>query len=95
MGCSARLQSEPGRVALADPRHESDIVIAIARLWGRGHPGPADVPLPRHKEGDFPIAESMGGKVLAYPGHIEDAAGFIDQLAAAFGKVAEQHGELL
>lgn len=64
-------------------------------LWGKGHPGPANIPLPRYKEGDFPISEGMRGKVLSYPGRIEAADGFINQLATALKKVVDQHQKLL
>jgi len=64
-------------------------------LWGKGHVGPANIPLPRYKEGDFPISEGVRSKVLTYPGHIEAADGFIDQFAAAFKKVVLQHEKLL
>ncbi len=64
-------------------------------LWGKGHCGPADTPLPRYAEGDFPVSEGLRGRVLSYPGRIEAAEGFIDQLAAAFKKVVIQHKELL
>ena len=64
-------------------------------LWGEGHPGPGNVPLPRYKEGDFPIAEGLGDKVLTYSGHIEATEGFIDQFADAFKKVVIQHQKLL
>ena len=60
-------------------------------LWGKGHCGPADTPLPRYAEGDFPVSEGLRGRVLSYPGRIEAAEGFIDQLAAAFKKVVIQH----
>jgi len=60
-------------------------------LWGKGHPGPANMPLPRYKEGDFPVTEQMNGRILTMPGWIEPAEGLIDQVAAAFHKVAA-HG---
>ena len=64
-------------------------------LWGKGHPGPANLPLPRYKEGDFPVSEMLRNRVLSSPGHIHAAEGFVDQFAAAIKKVAEQHKRLL
>ena len=64
-------------------------------LWGEGHVGPANVPLPRYRKGDFPVSEAMNARVLSYPGHIQAADGFIDQFAAAFRKVVLQHHRLL
>jgi dTDP-4-amino-4,6-dideoxygalactose transaminase len=64
-------------------------------LWGPGHVGPANIPLPRYREGDFPVSEGLRDRVLSYAGHIEAAEGFIDQLAEAFRKVVGQHEELL
>jgi perosamine synthetase len=64
-------------------------------LWGKGHVGPANIPLPRYKEGDFPISEGIRRKVLSYPGHIEAADGFIEQFASAFRKVVIQHDKLM
>ena len=64
-------------------------------LWGEGHPGPANVPLPRYKEGDFPIAESLRDRVLTSPSYIEPADGLIEQWAEAIKKVVEGHRKLL
>ncbi len=64
-------------------------------LWGRGHPGPANVPLPRYRQGDYPVAESLDGRVLSMTGWIEAADGLIDQVAAGIRKVAENHKALL
>jgi len=64
-------------------------------LWGEGHPGPANVPLPRYKEGDFPVTESLRDKVLSSPSYIDPADGLIDQWAAAIRKVVEEHRKLL
>ncbi|MDP6777945.1 MAG: aminotransferase class I/II-fold pyridoxal phosphate-dependent enzyme [Candidatus Latescibacteria bacterium] len=64
-------------------------------LWGPGHIGPADVPLPRYKMGDFPVSESMPERVMSFKGHINAADGFIEQFATAFRKVIHQHRKLL
>jgi dTDP-4-amino-4,6-dideoxygalactose transaminase len=64
-------------------------------LWGRGHPGPANVPLPRYKEGDYPVTEALVGRVLAMPGWIECVEGLIEQVAAGISKVVKQHRKLL
>jgi len=64
-------------------------------LWGKGHPGPANIPLPRYKEGDYPISERLRGRVISLPGWIEAAPGLIDQVAEAIKKVVAQHQELL
>ena len=64
-------------------------------LWGKGHPGPANIPLPRYQEGDFPITESLRGKILCMSGWVEAAEGAIDQVALAVRKVVDQHKALL
>ena len=64
-------------------------------LWGKGHPGPADIPLPRYKKGDYPISEGLMGKVLSLSGWIEAADGLMDQVATAIRKVVDGHGKLL
>ena len=64
-------------------------------LWGEGHPGPGNVPLPRYQKGDLPISEGIRNKVLSYSGHINAADGFVEQFAAAFRKVVDQHTKLL
>ena len=64
-------------------------------LWGEGHPGPANMPPPRYKEGDFPVSESLRERVLRCPSWIDPAEGFIGQFANAIEKVVEQHGKLL
>ena len=67
----------------------------LPALWGKAHPGPANVPLPRYKEGDFPISEALRGKVLHMPSYIEPEDGLMDQFAAALRKVVDQHKKLL
>ncbi len=64
-------------------------------LWGPGHPGPANIPLPRYKKGDFPVSESLVDRVLALPGWIEPAPGLIDQVALAIRKVVDNYRALL
>ncbi len=63
-------------------------------LWGQGHPGPADMPLPRYSRGDYPLAESIRSRIMAFPGWVEAADGVIEQCAQAFRKVAEHHAKL-
>ncbi len=63
-------------------------------LWGKGHVGPADRPLPRYKKGDFPFTESLSDKVFLIKGWVEPAEGVIEQIAEAFDKVARSAGEL-
>ena len=64
-------------------------------LWGEGHPGPANVPLPRYKEGDFPVCESLRDTVLSSPSYIEPADGLIEGWAAAIRKVVDGRRKLL
>ena len=64
-------------------------------LWGKGHPGPANMPLPRYEEGDYPIAESLNTNLAGMPGWIEAADGLIEQVAEGIRKVADHHKELL
>ena len=64
-------------------------------LWGKGHPGPANVPLPRYKEGDFPVSEGLRDRVLGMAGWIEATGGAVAQVAGAIEKVADQHRKLI
>lgn len=64
-------------------------------LWGAGHPGPANLPLPRYQEGDFPVSERLRDRVLTLGGWIEPAPGLIDQVALAIRKVVDGHRTLL
>ncbi len=64
-------------------------------LWGEGHPGPANIPLPRYKAGDFPVSEGLRGRVLTLSGWIEPSPGLIDQVAEGIRKVVEGHAKLL
>ncbi len=67
----------------------------LSGLWGKDHPGPANVPLPRYARGDFPVAEGLDGRILSMTGWFEAAEGLIDQVASAIRKVAEGHKALL
>jgi len=64
-------------------------------LWGKGHPGPANIQLPRYREGDYPVAEGLNERLLSLGGWIEAAPGLIDQVATAFKKVVDHHKDLL
>lgn len=64
-------------------------------LWGKGHPGPANLALPRYRKGEFPVSESLSQHTCSMPGWIEAADGLIDQVAQAIRKVADHHRELL
>ncbi|MDP6107748.1 MAG: aminotransferase class I/II-fold pyridoxal phosphate-dependent enzyme [Candidatus Brocadiia bacterium] len=64
-------------------------------LWGEGHPGPADIPLPRYKEGDYPVSEGLNDRVLSLGGWIEPHDGLIGQVAEAIHKVVDGHKQLL
>lgn len=67
----------------------------LPELWGAGHVGPANIPLPRYEPGDYPVTEKLVGRMVAMPGWIEAAPGAIEQVARAIGKVVEQHQALL
>ena len=64
-------------------------------LWGKGHPGPANVPLPRYGRGDYPVAEGLEGRILSMAGWIEPVDGLMGQVALGIRKVAENCRELL
>ena len=64
-------------------------------LWGKGHPGPGNVPLPRYKKGDFPVSEDVLERTAAMTGWIECVDGVIDQVADGIRKVVDQHKKLL
>ncbi|MCD6364539.1 MAG: aminotransferase class I/II-fold pyridoxal phosphate-dependent enzyme, partial [Planctomycetes bacterium] len=59
----------------------------MSGLWGAGHVGPANVALPRYKQGDLPISEEIADRVMAAPGWIEPADGLIKQIADGIKKV--------
>ncbi len=63
-------------------------------LWGKGHPGPANVPLPRYGPGYCPVTDGLAGRVLSMTGSIEAAPGAVQQIGAAIRKVAEHCGEV-
>ncbi len=63
-------------------------------LWGKGHVGPANLPLPRYGPGYCPVTEGLAGRVLYMKGWIEAAPGAVSQVGAAIRKVAEQHREV-
>ena len=67
----------------------------LPSLWGKGHPGPANLPLPRYRQGDYPIAEELVGRTIALPGWIEPADGLIAQVADGIRKVVDRHKALL
>jgi len=64
-------------------------------LWGEGHPGPANIPLPRYQEGDYPVAEGLRGRILVLASWVEPAPGLIDQVATAIRKVVDNYQALL
>ena len=67
----------------------------LAGLWGEGHAGPGNVPLPRYAAGDFPVSEGLCERTTSMYGWIECAEGLIAQLADAIRKVAEGYKKLL
>ena len=64
-------------------------------LWGKGHPGPANVPLPRYKKGDYPVSEDLATRTTGMSGWIRCVDGLIDQVADGIKKVVDQHAKLL
>jgi dTDP-4-amino-4,6-dideoxygalactose transaminase len=64
-------------------------------LWGKGHVGPANIPLPRYREGDFPVSEKLRDTTLVMPGWIEPRDGVIEQVAGAIRKVADRYAARL
>jgi dTDP-4-amino-4,6-dideoxygalactose transaminase len=65
-------------------------------LWGPGHVGPADRPLPRYRKGDYPVTERLfDGRILQMAGWIEAEDGLIAQVAEGIVKVAEGYRDLL
>ncbi|HDH99522.1 MAG TPA: DegT/DnrJ/EryC1/StrS family aminotransferase [Firmicutes bacterium] len=69
-------------------------------LWGRER-GPLGgefmglPPFKPYKQGDFPVAEDLNGRVINIPFYIEPEEEFLDQLIGAFRKVVENHRALL
>jgi len=83
--------------AFRTPEHLRSIYTEdMPGLWGKGHPGPANIPLPRYAPGDYPVAERlMDGRVLSMGGWIQAADGLIAQVAGGIRKVVENHKRLL
>jgi dTDP-4-amino-4,6-dideoxygalactose transaminase len=52
-------------------------------------------PFKPYKPGDFPVAESVAGRILTIPAYIEPEEGFLEQVIHAFEKVAAHYKELL
>jgi len=69
-------------------------------LWGHGR-GPLGgeflglPPFKGYKEGDFPVAESLIGRILSIPAYIDPEEGFLEGVIKAFEKVAANHKRLL
>ena len=69
-------------------------------LWGHGR-GPLGgeffglPPFEGYKEGDFPVAERMVGRILSIPAYIDPEDGFLEQVIKAFEKVAANYKQLL
>jgi len=64
-------------------------------LWGKGHPGPGNIPLPRYKKGDFPVSEDLQARIMAMSGWIDPEKGLITQIADGIKKVADGYKKLL
>ena len=64
-------------------------------LWGDGHPGPADIPLPRYRRGDFPITETVNERSFWFHGWVDPTPGLIEQVASAIDKVVSKADELV
>ncbi len=65
-------------------------------LWGKNHVGPADVPLPRYHDGDYPVTERLfDGRMLGMNGWIEAKEGLMAQVAEGIVKVVQEHRALL
>lgn len=68
-------------------------------VWGRGR-SPIKgsfMGLPEYKgykEGDFPVAERLAKNFFTLPTYIEPKKGFVDQIVAAFHKVANNYKQL-
>lgn len=82
--------------ARRQPEHLRSIYTRdLPGVWGKGHPGPANIPLPRYKEGDYPVSEELVTRIMGLAGWIEPAPGLIDQIALAFRKVVDNYKSLL
>ncbi|HEX30063.1 TPA: DegT/DnrJ/EryC1/StrS family aminotransferase [Candidatus Poribacteria bacterium] len=68
-------------------------------LWGHGR-GPLGgeflglPPFKGYREGDFPVAESLIGRILSIPAYIEPEEGFLEGVIEAFEKVAANYKRL-
>jgi perosamine synthetase len=59
---------------------------------GRGPIGPGSYD---YKPGDFPVAEDLAGRSMSIPAYIEPADGLLEQIIAAFRKVAVLHQSIV
>ncbi len=90
------LNMQPG--GTRQPEHLRSLFTKdLTGLWGKGHCGPADMPLPRYKKGDYPLAEKLFFELrtVKLTGWIECADGLITQAAEAIHKVVDKHKDLL
>jgi len=79
--------------------HERSIMTDGFDLWGegRGPLGDEWCGLPEfegYESGDFPVAEELDQRVFRLPTYIEPEAGYLDDVVAAFQKVADCHQQL-
>ncbi len=94
----AAMQAEGLTTAVNSANHiehlRSIYTKALPGLWGKGHVGPADQPLPRYKAGDFPISEAVASRSFQIRGWVDPPPGLIDQVAQTFAKVSANSEEL-
>ncbi len=97
--CEAlRAEGVPANLSgLRTPEHLRSIYTRdFPGLWGRGHSGPANIPLPRYRRGDYPVAERLfDNGIVCLSGWIQPAPGAVAQVAAGIRKVVDRHKDLL
>jgi len=77
------------------PEHLRPLIQRGFDLYGHNR-GPIPPGTYNYKKGDFPVTEALlGGLALRLPAYIEPVPGLLEQIIAAFGKVAENYKSLL
>jgi perosamine synthetase len=89
-----RAEGVPVHARRDPPEHLRALFQRGFDLWGGGR-GPIGPGSYDYKVGDFPVAEDLATRSIYVPAYIEPAEGLLDQIIAAFRKVADQAESLV
>jgi len=88
-----RAEGVPLSVRRDPPEHLRPLFQRGFDLYGGGR-GPIGPGSYDYRVGDFPIAESLAGRMCYLPAYIDPPDGLLDQILAAFRKVAKGYASL-